>query len=152
VLLTVMTLLGVSGMQMTSLEGRMAGNLRDVNLAFQAAESALRSAESVLGSAVLPEFDGTGGNYRPTATPPTRWEAVDWKDTGQVRTVGYAGAHLAHLAAPPSFIIEELPALEEAGESLEAGVARTVRLYRITSRGVGATPTAVAMLQSTFKR
>jgi type IV pilus assembly protein PilX len=152
VVLAVMTLLGLSGMQATSLEERMAGNMRDMNLAFQAAESALRSAEEVLGSAVLPEFDDTGGHYRPTSAPPARWDSVDWKDTGEVFTVSYAGAHLSHVAAAPRYIIEELPATEESGGSLEAGIARTVRLYRVTSRGVGAAETTVAMLQSTFKR
>jgi type IV pilus assembly protein PilX len=152
VLLVVLTLLGLSGVRSTSLEERMAGNLRDVNLAFQAAESALRSAEELLGTAVLPAFDGTGGRYLPTATPPARWEAVDWKDATEVATVSYSGAHLAHLATAPTYIIEELPATDESGGSLEAGVAQTVQLYRVTSRGVGATATAVAMLQSTYKR
>lgn len=42
VFLVMMTILGVTAMQNTVLEERMAGNLRDENLAFQAAEAALR--------------------------------------------------------------------------------------------------------------
>ena len=46
--LLVLTLIGLTGMQVTSLEEKMSGNMRDRNLAFQAAESALRAGEMYL--------------------------------------------------------------------------------------------------------
>lgn len=45
VMLLLLTLIGVTGSQVTGLEEKMAGNMRDKNIAFQAAESALRDAE-----------------------------------------------------------------------------------------------------------
>jgi len=45
-LLLIVTLIGVSGMQTTVLEEKMAGNFKDKHIAFQAAESALREAEA----------------------------------------------------------------------------------------------------------
>ncbi len=45
IFLLLMTLIGVTAIQTTSLDERMAGNVRDRNLAFQAAEAALRDAE-----------------------------------------------------------------------------------------------------------
>ena len=48
VLLLMLTILGVSAVQGTSLEARMARNDHDTLLAFQAAESALRDAEDQL--------------------------------------------------------------------------------------------------------
>ena len=48
IFLVILTLLGVTAMQTTILEERMAGNLRDENLAFQAAEAALREGELFL--------------------------------------------------------------------------------------------------------
>lgn len=45
IMLLLLTLIGTSSMQTTSLEEKMAGNFRDRNLAFQAAESAIRDAE-----------------------------------------------------------------------------------------------------------
>ena len=45
VLLLVLTIIGVSAVQTTSLEVRMTRNEHDTLLAFQAAESALRDAE-----------------------------------------------------------------------------------------------------------
>jgi len=47
VILLVLTLIGITGMQTTVLEEKMSGNFRDKNIAFQAAESAMRDAENV---------------------------------------------------------------------------------------------------------
>ena len=49
VLLLVLTILGVSGVQNTTMEERMAGNYRDRFSAFQAAEAALRVGERAVG-------------------------------------------------------------------------------------------------------
>lgn len=48
VLLTVMTLIGVTAMQNTTQEEKMSDNMRQRGLAFQAAESALRAGETYL--------------------------------------------------------------------------------------------------------
>lgn len=45
IILMLLTLIGITGLQTTGLEEKMAGNMRDRNVAFQAAESALRDAE-----------------------------------------------------------------------------------------------------------
>ena len=45
IFLLLMTLIGATAIQTTSLDERMAGHVRDRNLAFQAAEAALRDAE-----------------------------------------------------------------------------------------------------------
>ena len=50
IFLVLVTLIGVTAMTTTTLEEKMAGNLKDQNLAFQAAESALRDAKlDILG-------------------------------------------------------------------------------------------------------
>ena len=48
ILLVVITLVGVGAMQTTTLQEKMAGNLRDSNLSFQAAEAVLRNCENIL--------------------------------------------------------------------------------------------------------
>jgi type IV pilus assembly protein PilX len=162
--LMVMTLIGVSGMQTTSLEEKMTSNMRDRSLAFQAAESALRAGETFLTGATLPAFDGTAntGRYTTTANNPSYWDTIDWSDSTKVTTyTGYDSAALAHLAAAPTYIIEQLPATAapagaSSGGSLEAGVPPSgggaVGWYRITARGIGGTGNAVVMLQSIFRR
>ena len=47
-MLLIMTVLGVTAMQMSRMEERMAGNSRDINLAFQGAEAGLRDSEDKL--------------------------------------------------------------------------------------------------------
>ena len=61
VMLLAMTLLGVTAMRNTTLQERMAGNLRDSNLAFQSAERALREGEKFLRSPTIPPFTGADG-------------------------------------------------------------------------------------------
>lgn len=43
--LLILTILGVAGIQTTSMQERMSGNMRDRNMAFQASEAALRGGE-----------------------------------------------------------------------------------------------------------
>ncbi|MDO9227269.1 MAG: PilX N-terminal domain-containing pilus assembly protein [Pseudomonadota bacterium] len=71
VFLTVLTILGMSTLGTALLESRMAGNARDRNLAFQAAESALRDAERYIrfsGRVVGPQDVGVvNEGYEETA-------------------------------------------------------------------------------------
>ncbi len=68
ILLLVMTILGISGIQTTTMETRMAANSADRNLALQAAEHALRVAEAdvlakVESGEYATEFGKTPGLY-----------------------------------------------------------------------------------------
>lgn len=57
VLLLLLTMVGVTGMNMTSLEERMSGNFRDHEMAFQAAEAALVEAENFIENTNLTTTD-----------------------------------------------------------------------------------------------
>jgi len=59
IFLLLLTIVGVSSMQTTTLSERMAGNLRDQQLAFDAAEAALRTAENWLAAIPSEEIPGT---------------------------------------------------------------------------------------------
>ena len=62
VIMVVLTILGVSGMKTTILEEKMAGNMRDSQLAFQAAEATLKQAEQYIEQNVvsISSFDNDG--------------------------------------------------------------------------------------------
>lgn len=151
--LALLSLLGLAGMSVSSLEERMAGNTQDRTLALNAAEAALRDCEAVLQGAALPAFDGTNGMYQAAALGATPiWKGIDWTaaNTTRVHATIPQGA-----SAAPRCIIEELPALPNMGgsNSLAAGIPLPdVGLYRITARGVGAKPGSVVWLQSTYVR
>ncbi|SMP63952.1 type IV pilus assembly protein PilX [Desulfonatronum zhilinae] len=148
VILLVLTILGVIAMQTTALEERMAGNLRDRDLAFQATEAALREGEAFLQAATLPPFDGTNGLYQPD---PTLWKDTDvWSSS--ILSWEYGG-EIEGVSDQPRYIIEELPPMPEPAGSLAADEPiPDAGLYRLTARGVGGTDTAVVILQTTFKR
>ena len=60
VVLLIITILGISGLQTTTLEERMAASARDRDIAFQAAEAALAQAEifvNGIGVTGLAPFD-----------------------------------------------------------------------------------------------
>ncbi len=157
IMLVIITLLGVSAMQVTSLEERMAGNARDRNLAFQAGEAALRDGERLLQQLVLPGFDGSNGLYpAPTPGDPPVWlknngdlqDAAFWDANGRA----YGGT-VSGVAAQPSYIIEEIARYPAVGESIEAGLpVPDLAYYRVTARAFGGTNTAVVILQSTYRR
>jgi type IV pilus assembly protein PilX len=89
IILLIMTIVGVSSMQTTTLEERMAGNMRDQNLAFQSAEAALIEGENFLlpQNNVLIITDGTEGihdrNAAPNVFDPDTW-ANDAKSRGAI--------------------------------------------------------------------
>lgn len=143
IMLLLLTIIGVTGSQVTGLEEKMAGNSKDYNLAFQAAESALRAGEATTaGSPTL---------Y--VKAKPT--DPIDWKNAA---VTNYLGGTLKGVQAP-AYIIELLPSTSGTGTcpgaSLESGTTDPcppVTWYRITARGTGGTLNAVVLLQSIYKR
>lgn len=146
IILLVMTVLGMTAMQSTVMEEKMAGSLRDKSLAFQAAESALRHAETILSGVTLPTFANTNGLY--TQNMSTDWLDIDWSSASA--TASYTGGSLHGIASAPTYIIKEINVASSG--SLEGGTASSVEYYRITARGVGGDSNAVAMVQSIYKR
>jgi len=152
--LTLMTLIGVTAMQSRILEEKMAGNLQEQQRAFQAAEAALRAGEALLAQDPLPAFDGDNGLLPAPAAaelPYWRREADWWRH----HAASCSGA-LAGVAEQPRYVIEELPAGPVAGETdslaLGSPVWPSARTFRITARGVGGSEAAVALLQTTYRR
>lgn len=150
IFLVMMTLLGVTAMQATMLEEKMAGNLRDENLAFQAAEAALREGEMFLEQITLPTFDGSNGLYHYASFPapdPITWSG--WPTSGITIT-----ATLTGVASQPRYIIEQLVTVPSGtgGSVQQSATIMTSNMYRIIARGVGGTETAVVILQSVYRR
>lgn len=153
IFLLLMTIIGVTAMQTTTLQERMAGNTRDRNLAFQAAEAALREGERYLGtSAVVGPFNNTNGLYLPPgADQPERWASIDWLVDANSRSIAVA---LDDVARQPRYIIEELPAgSSDSPQNLAADQALTeTRVYRVTAMGWGGNINTQVMLQTRFRR
>lgn len=148
IFMVVLTLLVVAAVRTTILEEKMAGNTRDVNLAFQAGEAALRAGEQVLNGASLPAFTTAGPYMAVGSRDDTYWLSThDWT----TKSVAYASVPDG-TAAAPRYVIEELAAVPAPGFSKKAGPLTEEGYYRVIARGVGANANTVVFVQSTYRR
>ena len=149
VILLLLTMLGITAINTSTLEERMAGNTKDQNLSFQAAETALRAAETWVASTTTAAALNTNnaiGIYAPSTTGTDVWDSIDWLGANVMTypntptATGTGG--LSDVDTQPKYIIEKVNT-----EALSPGTRITVR---ITARGTGASDTTVSMVQSTY--
>lgn len=144
--LLVMSLLGLTAMNVAVLEEKMAGNLRDRGLAFQAAETALRSAELMLAAAtgltdMLKHFQCRPGLYDRLYCPlPTVLTDDFWMEGGVTAIM----SDLAHVHDLPQYIVERLDCYPRPLEQCERFP------FRVTVRATGGTTGAVVILQAVY--
>ena len=139
VVLLVLSLLGISSMQGTVMEERMAGNMYDRNLAFQAAEAALRAGEADAAAGVNIAYDVSLASI---VAPVDLDYDANWPATAE----DYSGT-LAGLSTPPEYIIERQRPLPP----LEADQPLQPPLMRVSARATGRNGTSVVVLQSIYK-
>lgn len=163
VMLLILTVLGISSVQSTSMQERMARNAMDANLAFQAAESAIRDAEVFMeGLSDLDDFPLDSANAAAAAAngyyvqvDPDQsevWETVDW--TGAlVRT---AESSVPGVVTQPKYVVEFLKTVVSDQDRLnldnigqDTGSGRT-QMFRVTAYGTGGTVSAHVTLQSNY--
>lgn len=154
-LLLIMTLIGVTTMSTTSLEEKMAGNMRDKNVALQAAEAALEDGESwlaVLGSAPAettacgtPPCDVWALNVLPDLSS----QSQSWW-LSNAREYGAAGSKdIGDVNTDPHYILEVqsfVPDSLDMGQNPPTGKS----IYRVTAHGTGGSDDAQVILQTTF--
>jgi type IV pilus assembly protein PilX len=129
VMLVLITLVGVSSIRSTTMDEKMAGNSRDRDKAFQAAESAVQTCLALLNA----------GTY-PIAPLPAQATGTPYWDVATNWDVGAASSYEVNvtdtgLNAKPRCIVEAFGA---AGS------------FRVTGRGVGGSAESVVMLQATY--
>jgi type IV pilus assembly protein PilX len=129
IILIVLTLLGVQAMRSNVSQERMASNMRERNVAFQAAEAALR-----VGEATGP-FDGSGVDL----VDPANWAAGEETDTLDDFDDGLASDPVYHVG-PPQYV--------RIGISIPPEFRF---IYPISSRGEGGQAGSIVVLQSGFE-
>jgi type IV pilus assembly protein PilX len=154
-MLLVMTILGVTAMQMSRMEERMAGNVRDVNIAFQGAEAGLRDGEDGLRAL----------NVRPVpcvTAPCNVWRrdviAVSMRDqplswwVANGRQYGpSATKEVSDATRDPMYVVEEVGFVPDS-LAIGHGPPEGRNFYRVTSSGAGASDTSEAVLESTYAK
>lgn len=165
VMVLLITIVGLSAIRGTGLQENMAGNMRDRNIAFQAAESVLREGETVVSpstpSVNLPAFKCTAGsgacldlNTAPEKSVIYMTEA-EWDSVAKVSAM-----EIKDVADKPSYLLEELEmdigaSAAVEGSAIDVGGMMTTgdaKPYRVTAKGYGLSQDAEAILQSAYKR
>jgi type IV pilus assembly protein PilX len=163
IFLLVMTVLILASVRGTVMQERMAGNLYDRSLAFQAAEAALREGERfVLESAPKPSAagcDSNGNCSTPDADETPVWHDEDNWDVAHNVDDGHGHViQIGDLPVPPQFLVELL-----ADSMPEVNLCESTAIdpdapcyagpeglrYRITARS-GEAGRAVVILQSVY--
>ncbi|MGB1950272.1 MAG: pilus assembly PilX family protein [Marinobacter sp.] len=180
IFLLLLTIVGLSAMNMTSLEERMAGNFRDHDLAFQAAEAALLDAEEFVentfditkaytdsgcsGSACYGSSCAGGlcfnGTFKNSSTPvesctagtTKEWEDNSiWSDSSKTRS---ASDQVTGTVENARFIIEFrcfMPR-DPANANPDPDIfAQWSPAFRITALASGSSTDSQVMLQSIYK-
>lgn len=163
VMLLLLTLIGITGSQVTSLEEKMAGNAKDQNLAFQAAESALIEAEKfiLLPSTDLSTFNvGTSGllgqddpdtlDVIEFPEPVDFFNSNTWVDANTIETESDFSANFVNNSGAvipnPRYVIKVLDSVPPVGDG------RSKLVVRITVRAQGLNPGTQVILQQVFEK
>ncbi len=155
IILLIMTLIGVTAMNTTTLEEKMAGNSADVNLAFQAAEAALRDGEQNLIS-TQPSEPATC-----SSAPCNFWQINSSAISGlSGRDQGWWAGHgleygasgtkdLALVKSDPYYIVEYMDYRAD-NKDVGYGIPAGATIYRVTASGTGGADTTQVILQTTY--
>jgi len=146
-LLLGMVLLGAAVLQSGVLQTRMAADLHIRNLAFQAAEGALRMGEQLASGSPVPSAPGCIGGLCNT---PDANAVERWKQPGFGGWHGVAGDHVSGVPAA-EFIVEymgQVPSTPGCEQVIPMPATCLRPLYRITARSVG--ERGAVMLQSHY--
>jgi type IV pilus assembly protein PilX len=154
-ILLIMTLVGITSMSTTSLEEKMAGNMRDKNIALQASEAALEDGEGWLASLGSEPSDATTCGSPPcdvwalNILPSLADQSASWWQSN-AREYGTAGTKdISDVNTDPYYVVE---AQAYVRDNLDAGQNPPTgrNFYRVTARGTGGSDDAQAVLQSTY--
>lgn len=147
-LLLVLTLIGVTVARMQTGEERMARNDQNHELAVEAAEAALRMAESGLSNGTYTNFAQDANGLFQLDPTVGNWA---WNPA---QTMAYTGPTMP-TAQQPQVMIEQLPAVAVAGDSTgQCGyncTSLSVQMFRITASSPGGDSTSSAQLQSIYR-
>ncbi len=157
VMLLLLTMLGITGMQTTSLEEKMAGNTNNLNLSFESSETALRIGEQFLdgltahvvgtASCTSPCQDHiyTLGQIDPTVV--ANWVPAAMTDL----PAGTLPTGTGGVAAQPMYYLEYEQFMPYSLNIGMAGIPGRV-MYRISGHGIGGNNLATTTLQTQFAK
>ncbi len=167
VLLLVMTVTGLTGVKMATLDEKVSGNYQNQQMAFYAAEAALKEAEQFIASNRFARSDFTAscangfcfsgsdvdevGSCDPGSAEPWQTGSL-WSASGQHRTTSVS---ISGIPAQAKYIIEFrcfIPKEPSGPLPDPANRWDWAEFYRITALATGGSGDARVMLQSSYAK
>ena len=163
IILVAMTLIGITAMRTSVMQEKMAGNMRNKELAFQAAEATLREAEQYVQNNVIStvafDTDGSDGLYNfSTLNDSTRndriWETLNWDSSDSLEYTAFTSSY--NISTAPRYVIQHMAStgnendeinLDNMGQGTGGG---NVEAFLITVRASGGNDNSFVTLQSTW--
>lgn len=155
VFLVMLTMLGITAIQTSTLEERMAGNARDVSLALQSAEMALRQGEAQINARSEQTATSTGYYDVESTSPgpaPDPSDSNNWTIAKARLLTGITFVTGTTLSAPPLLWIEKQPNSPLSVASMKTVQVRDVEPFYVTAHSTGSSGSANVTLQSAFRR
>jgi len=145
IMLALIAIIGFGALQTTTMEEKMAGNLRDKTISFQAAEAGLRDREGWLreqsSAPATTEWLVAKGDLDLSLPFPFGAAAKEYGEAGVIDING--------VSADPKMVMEQM---EFVPDSLDYNEVRGRDFYRIFSYGSGQTASSVTLLESTYAK
>ena len=157
IILTVLTLIAVTGMKTSITDERMSGNFRDSEIAIQAAESALIEAFTAIdGLTTFTTLNGNNGMLNIADIEPDFLSANTWTTAANYTESPALGD--SQLAATPRRVIKYIGNQAICGEPLDPddqianSPACNPAVFRVTAHGTGLTPNSTRTIQGYYRR
>ena len=163
IILSVLTLIAVTGMKTTINQEKMSGNFRDNELAHQAAESALQDAATFLdGITNIKQLTNTNGLLESgtdrSKNEPDFFNDNTWSNTSNftmASNLGDGGTGNISLATAPRYVIKHIGFIDickgEGASLYEAGAQPFTdceyEIFRVTAHGTGISNNTSKILQ-----
>ena len=158
VVLVMLSIIAIALMRTTLMEEKMAGANRDINLSFEAAETALRGAEAFIESQSDDSlFATTSTGIYAQGTDPANTEPnaylTTWSDTNS-RILASAPTGVT---TAPRYMIKKVGEIGDEGSLNLGGYGETDLtqksvIYRITARGTGGNDSTQTVLRGHYAR
>jgi len=139
VMLLLLTIIGLSAVDITTLDTRITANSRDRSIAFDAAETALNVAtETIAPGKSLPTSSTVG--YQAAVMADNWWQATDavWWEANSKKVTDYNGR-----SAKQNYVMEQPTESNTNGAGQQVAdltlgeIKPVTRFYRVTARGEG---------------
>jgi len=152
-ILFLLTIIGLSAMSRSTMDEKMTSNMRDKQVAFEAAEYALRQGESVVANLATPSsFNQSNGLYGLYDTEPDYSASGTWTSNASVPV----GTSISGAKTQPRYFAKIISEVQAKGSAANIsgypGSVATTYYIRITARGTGISDNSQVILREIYAK